>query len=206
MLLGTSHQSRLPQTDDAVGNVFGSREGEKEAPSQTDDSCRSTSIASLSCHTDDATSNTCATLDLTEAARIQTKAGVTIITQICDIVGMTIDEVVFVWSSPPCESYTWLGYTNESRGNHFRNHQTEEKEPRSVESCKTENDLQKRITAQNHDLLTEGITQSMLLDNRMTRMYHHAMENPRGMLQQRPFMLTREWLRDLDCQTVTALV
>jgi hypothetical protein len=36
----------------------------------------------------------------------------------------------------------------------------------------------------------------MLLDNRMIRMYHHAMENPRGMVQQRPFMLTREWLRE----------
>ena len=42
------------------------------------------------------------TLDLTEAARIQKETGVTVITQICNIVGMTIDEIVFVWSSPPC--------------------------------------------------------------------------------------------------------
>ena len=53
------------------------------------------------------------TLDLTEAARIQKETGITVITQICNILGLTIDEIVFVWSSPPCESYAWLGYTND---------------------------------------------------------------------------------------------
>jgi hypothetical protein len=135
-------------------------------------------------------------LDLVRAAKVQEETGITVVQQICGILNIDINEIMLVWASPPCESYTWLGFTNESRGNHFRNHQSEEKGPRVPESCHSKEDHEKRMIAQDHDTLTEGITLSMLQDNTQSRVYHYALENPRGMLQNRPFMSSAEWLRE----------
>jgi len=101
-------------------------------------------------------------MDLVEAAVEQRETGVTVMEQICRLLGITLDEIVLVWSSPPCESYTTLGYTNEPAGHHFRDHSSKERGSRPMESCHGPSDHAKRILAGNHDLLTEGITLSAL--------------------------------------------
>jgi hypothetical protein len=86
-------------------------------------------------------------------------------------------------------------HPNLSRGNHHRDHSTECKEARAVADCHTPEDFQKRQKALDHDRLTAGVTAGFLADNRRGDGYPYALENPHGMLAQRPFMQSIDWVR-----------
>ena len=126
----------------------------------------------------------------------------TVFEQICKILNISMDEIFFVWASPPCETYTKLDATNSSRGNGYRDHTTEGKEPRSVESCHSAADFEKRKKAINDDCMLRGLVAGFLEDNRHRHSYCFAIENPMGMLAERPFMYTDEWSRLVSKQLV----
>ena len=126
----------------------------------------------------------------------------TVIQQVCDKLGIDINEVLFVWASPPCETYTRLDVTNASRGNEHRDHSGLEKEPRSIESCHSEADFEKRKKAIDHDRMLCGLIAGFIKDNRLSHCYSFAVENPQGMLAERPFMQTDEWCRLVHRQMV----
>jgi hypothetical protein len=117
-----------------------------------------------------------------------------VVQQICDLAGIEMEDILLVWASPPCESYTSLDYTNSSRGNQYRDHESTTREPRSVESCVTEEDFKKRRKAMEHDQMAEGLVRSFTQDNYRKRNYSYCLENPMGMLAERPFMHVSEWL------------
>jgi hypothetical protein len=126
--------------------------------------------------------------------KLAMQPGVSVVQQICDQAGIQMADVLLVWASTPCETYTTLDYTNSSRGNHYRDHGSATKEPRSVESCITEDDFMRRRKAIQHDQLTEGVVRSFREDNLRHRNYSFCLENPAGMLAERPFMTVSDWL------------
>ena len=132
----------------------------------------------------------------------QERSGRTIIQQLCDKLDILMEEILIVWASPPCESFTKLDATNVSRGNEHRDHETESKEPRTIESCHSEADFAKRTKAINDDRMVAGVNAGFLKDNRDGRMYEYAEENPQGMLAERPYMQSAEWVRAVLRQLV----
>jgi hypothetical protein len=117
-----------------------------------------------------------------------------VVQQICVLAGIQMADILLVWASTPCETYTSLDYTNSSRGNYYRDHNSATREPRSLESCVTEEDFEKRRKAIQHDQLTEGVVRSFRTDNHRHRNYAFCLENPAGMLAERPFMTVSGWL------------
>ena len=126
--------------------------------------------------------------------KLAMQPGESVVQQICTLAGIQMAEVLLVWASTPCETYTSLDYTHSSRGTHYREHGSATREPRSVESCVTEDDFVKRRKAIRHDQLTEGVVRSFRRDNHRRRNYAFCLENPVGMLAERPFMTVTDWL------------
>lgn len=116
-----------------------------------------------------------------------------IVQQVCTELGIEMSEVAFVWASPPCETYTKLDWTNVTRGNEFRD--PKDRGPRSVETCHSEADFKKRQKAMDDDCLLTGLVESLESDNRMSRSYQFAVENPQGMLAEQVFMQTPDWMK-----------
>ena len=119
----------------------------------------------------------------------------TIMCQICDILSIDMSEILFVWASPPCETFTKLDATNVTRGNEHRNHKSATREPRSTDTCHKAAHFVKRAKAILHDQLVTGVVQGFLEDNRHEQRYEYALENPHGMLAERPYMQSAEWVR-----------
>jgi hypothetical protein len=126
---------------------------------------------------------------------VDNPAAGTVVQQICDLLGISMEEIALVWASPPCETYTRLDASNISRSNHHRDHDTEHKEARAVADCYTPEDFKKRQKALDHDRLTAGVTEGFVEDNRGGEKYPYAMENPHGMLARRQFMQLESWVR-----------
>ena len=141
-------------------------------------------------------------VDILELVMEQERSGRTVIQQLCDKLDILMEEILIVWASPPCETFTKLDATNVFRGNEHRNHETESKEPRTIESCHSEADFAKRTKAINDDRMVAGLNAGFLKDNRDGRMYEYAEENPQGMLAERPYMQSAEWVRAVLRQLV----
>ena len=103
---------------------------------------------------------------------------------VCKRLRIDPEEVLFVWASPPCDSYSKLGPVNEGRGTHTRNYQDPTWPPRMDGSS-----LSKR--AEDADRLTENLTLSLMKARELHRM-HYAVEGPHGGMnrQQNP-----DWLQ-----------
>ena len=58
-----------------------------------------------------------------------------------------------------------------------------------------EADFAKRKKAIADDMMVSGVVDGFMQDNRAEFIYSFALENPQGMLAERPFMSVSEWLR-----------
>ena len=93
------------------------------------------------------------------------------IREICIEAGILMDEVLLVWASPPCETYTCLDWTNIWRGCNARDHSDPTKPPRN-------NDSKYAVKARRHDAMTENLTHSIVADHAAGDTYDAAVENP----------------------------
>ena len=122
-----------------------------------------------------------------------------LIARICEAVGIKPEQVVLVWSSPPCESYSQLQYTNYSRGNHCREVHDPLRPPRSLKSCEKQADYDKRQLAYTHDDMISRVNASHVRDHQRGLKYALAVEHPaNSMLQHRPFMQQTDWTELTD--------
>ena len=122
-----------------------------------------------------------------------------LIARICEAVGIKPEQVVLVWSSPPCESYSQLQYTNYSRGNHCREVHDPQRPPRSLKSCEKQADYDKRQLAYTHDDMISRVNASHVRDHQRGLKYALAVEHPaNSMLQHRPFMQQTDWTELTD--------
>ena len=106
-----------------------------------------------------------------------------------------------VWSSPPCESYSQLQYTNFSRGNHCREVHDPERPPKPLKSCGEQANFAKRQLAYTHDDMISRVNNShahacAAEDHQRGLKYALAVEHPaNSMPQHRPYasMQQADW-------------
>ena len=113
---------------------------------------------------------------------------------VCKKMGVNPKDVLLVWASPPCDTYSKLGPVNEGRGTHTRDFTDPTWPPRKDGSEQAQR-------AEAADALTENLGLSL-----MTAKKEHgiefAQENPTGGMSRRPFMQCPEWLECTQCMTV----
>ncbi len=117
----------------------------------------------------------------------------TLIQRICKMAGIDIKRVVAVMASPPCETFSLADASNISRGNFYRNHQDPDKPPRSLESCSSPADREKRKKALDHDRMVKDLISSVIQDREEGVKYEILIENPVGSMRQRPYMRGEAW-------------
>lgn len=121
---------------------------------------------------------------------------------ICDRAGVAIEQIALVWASPPCETYTRTDSVNEPYN--YRDHSTEEREPREIPSWMwgwgqltrkvRQMALGKRHTAICMDQMVEALSKALIEGKkRQGHDYEIIVENPRGSLRKRGFMNTGDW-------------
>ena len=89
-----------------------------------------------------------------------------ILEYICHLVNLDIDQIVLLWSSPPCESYSQLQYSMVNKGNHHRDTRYPDKPPRSEQSCLKPSQREPRIKAEQHDKMNDRLAKSHINDKR----------------------------------------
>ena len=93
--------------------------------------------------------------------------------------------------SPMCNTFTKLDNVNREKGHHFRE-AFKPYPPR--ESDGSLESIAKRRVAQEHDAMTENVLLSIIKDREEGYTYDYCLENPRGMLRHRPYMLSDGWM------------
>ena len=113
---------------------------------------------------------------------------------VCRKLHIDPNDVLLVWASPPCDTYSKLGPVNEGRGHHTRDFSDPSWPPRNDDSKHA-----KRAAAA--DKMTENLTHSLMhaADEYDIRF---AVENPTNGVVRRPFMQSPEWLEHTQCMTV----
>jgi hypothetical protein len=106
------------------------------------------------------------------------------IATICELLKIDMRNVLFIWASPPCNTYSKMGTVNVSRGCHYRQHNDPEWPPRQDNSKYSQQ-------AVRDDRMNINLTRS-LLTCRREHGVHFAIENPSGGLSRRPFMISDE--------------
>ncbi|MBL4703531.1 MAG: DDE-type integrase/transposase/recombinase, partial [Flavobacteriales bacterium] len=128
-----------------------------------------------------------------------------LIEQICDMVGVSINDVMLVWCSPPCTTNSRMNRVNSHRttednpcGCGYRDFNTDRHEPCcSNKSCKYSE------LAREHDNLISHIIKAVTSDRERGRHYEVAIENPLGTLRKRVDILAnRVWSLIADRKTV----
>ena len=109
--------------------------------------------------------------------------------------GIRPQDVSAQFACVPCETYSIAGYSNESRGNHYRMHDLSTKPPRKDGS-------QKGRMAATHDKLVQNILHAWLCDRDRGSKQVVFMENPVGFLSRRPFVQRYSSLLGLTRRTV----
>jgi hypothetical protein len=113
---------------------------------------------------------------------------------VCKKLNIDPKDVLLVWASPPCDTYSKLGPVNRSRGNHTRDFSDPSWPPRKDNSTHS-----RRAAAA--DETTENLTHS-LMKAAEDHDIQYAMENPTKGVVRRPFMQSPEWLEHTQCMTV----
>jgi hypothetical protein len=112
---------------------------------------------------------------------------------VCNRAGIHSKEVAAVLLSPPCETYTVTDATNQTRGNHYRNHQDESRPPRSLESCNSAEDYAKRETALKHDRMVQNLLRSLATRKQRGEEFEIIMENPVGSMAKQEWVNNESW-------------
>ena len=108
----------------------------------------------------------------------------TLTADICRQVGVSRSQIAAQFAFVPCETYSVADYCNFVRGFFYRDHADPERPPRK--------DLgPKRDKAVLHDTLVDNVLSAWLVDRQKGYRYKVFMENPRGMLQYRPFVIAK---------------
>jgi hypothetical protein len=102
------------------------------------------------------------------------------ITKVCKRLKIDMNCVLFVWASPPCNTYSKVGTVNLKRNCHFRQYEDPEWPPRKDGSVYGK-------TALEHDNMNTDLVTSLMKANQEHGI-QFAIENPRGGLRRRPFM------------------
>jgi hypothetical protein len=118
-----------------------------------------------------------------------------VIREVCEELGISLSQVLVVWASPPCETYTCLDWTNIWRGCNHRNHDDPLKPPRG-------DDSKYAAKARLHDKMVTNLTESFIGDHKDGATYAAALETPLGNLRKRPFMNTAAWNQLMDMHVV----
>ena len=95
--------------------------------------------------------------------------------------GFKWEDVLLIWASPPCQSFSPADYSNISRNNNFRCHNDPERPP-------TLTNPQKAWVAESHDRLVQHLLAMFQHARNQVPAVACAMENPRGSLACRPYM------------------
>ena len=114
----------------------------------------------------------------------------TLILDICEKIGIDRKRLRAVLASPMCNTFTKLDHVNREKGHHFREPCipfAPRKYDGSLESAV------KRKIAQEHDDMTENLIKSIMKDRTEGFDYDSCMENPRGLLRHRPYMVGDQW-------------
>jgi len=118
-----------------------------------------------------------------------------IIAAVCRFAKINPEQLLLVWASPDCSTFSKADATNASRGNEFRDHTLWHRPPKDTVD-------DKRLKAIEHD----GMVQNVLLSlQAMLSVHQHTlfvMENPEGSLRRRPFMIIFQLLLSLARHTV----
>jgi len=113
---------------------------------------------------------------------------------VCKKLNIDPAEVLFVWASPPCDTYSKLGPVNAGRGTHTRNYKDPAWPPRHDGSSQSKK-------AEQADDMTENLTHSLMKARELYNI-HYAVENPAGGMSRRPFMQNPDWLQHTQCLIV----
>ena len=95
--------------------------------------------------------------------------------------GFEWEDVLLVWASPPCQTFSPADYSNISRNNNFRRHDDPERPP-------TVTNPDKARVARSHDVLVQQLLEMFQHARLQVPGVACAMENPRGSLACRPYM------------------
>ena len=101
--------------------------------------------------------------------------------KILDAAGVGWDEVLLVWASPPCQTFSPADYSNISRGHAFRDHSDPHRPPTKTNRNKAE-------VARQHDELVQHIMTMQEYAAKKVAGIACFLENPRGSLACREYM------------------
>ena len=82
------------------------------------------------------------------------------IRDVCEQMGIRKEDLLAVVSSPPCETFSHADASNIRKfpdDNYYRNHDHEDKPPRSWASCKDQSALDKQRKAIQHDQMVRNM-------------------------------------------------
>ena len=99
-------------------------------------------------------------------------------------------QVLLVWASTPCETFSRADASNITRGHHHRDHSNPERPPKS-DDCR---DL-KVLKAMEHDYFLPRLQMMVAADRQRGLSYNFLFENPRASLRCRPYMQICAWPR-----------
>jgi len=114
----------------------------------------------------------------------------TMVQRICRTIGMDPAQVLLVWASTPCETFSRADASNITRGHHHRDHSNPERPPKS-DDCR---DL-KVLKAMEHDYFLPRLQMMVAADRQRGLSYNFLFENPRASLRCRPYMQICAWPR-----------
>jgi len=101
--------------------------------------------------------------------------------KICDDASIDPKDLLIVWASPPCRTFSPADYSNISRNNNFRDHTDPTRPP-------TRSNPAKAAIARDHDLLVQRIWEFIDHCRTVGADARCCMENPRGSLACREYM------------------
>jgi hypothetical protein len=115
----------------------------------------------------------------------------TFMLQLCRLVGASPRDILFVWASPPCNTFSNAAYNvgrGEGHGYNYRDFNDPERGP-----CCQDPQCQYRQKAVLHDQFLPWI-QAMVQHNRdKGHKFQFGVENPRACLRRRPYMAEEQW-------------
>ena len=117
----------------------------------------------------------------------------TLVQRVCEALNLDPRQVLLVWASTPCETFSRADPSNITRGHHYRDHSDPEKPPKSDDLS----DL-KVLKAVEHDQFLPRLQQMVAADRQRGLQYNFVFENPRASLRCRPYMQLCAWPKVVD--------